>query len=217
MINYLLGRLKYIHRLRNISLFSLIDNESVISRNVRIYHHAKIVKSSIGAYTYISPSSAVLVTKIGRYCSIGANVKIGLASHPMKFLSVSPIFYSKRNALGIKWVNESFFTESKKVNIENDVWIGQGAIILGGTKVGNGAIIGAGAVVTKDVPDYAVVGGVPARVIKYRFSEDVIKELLKIKWWDFSEEFLKKNLSSFTTDDITIEKLRNLNLKKNNE
>ena len=103
----------------------------------------------------------------------------------------------------------------KKVIIGNDVWIGSHALILGGVKIGDGAVIGAGAVVTKDVPPYAVVGGVPARIIKYRFSQEIIDKLLEIKWWNLPENILKENIKLFQTDNITFDLLQKFSqLKK---
>lgn len=207
MLSYLIGKLKFLFRLRYVSLFSLIDKDSTVEAHARVYHHTKIIKSTICKYSYISPYSTVILTNMGKFCSVGSGVNIGLAGHPVKYMSLSPIFYSSNNALREKWTNEVSFSESRPVTIGNDVWIGQNAIILGGLNIGNGAVIGAGAVVTKDVPDYAVVGGVPAKIIKFRFSENIINTLLRIKWWDCPEKTLKKNIQLFRTDELTVEKL----------
>jgi len=108
----------------------------------------------------------------------------------------------------------NFVTEREqhyqKVIIENDVWIGANSVIMPGVKVGNGAIIGANAVVTKDVPDYAIVGGVPAKIIKYRFDEKTISSLLELKWWDLDKAIIKENIELFQEklDDQYLEKLR---------
>lgn len=87
--------------------------------------------------------------------------------------------------------------------VGNDVWIGYEAVILSGVKIGDGAIIGARALVTKDVPPYSVVGGVPAKIIKQRFSAEVIEKLQKIKWWNFSPEVLRENISAIQSGDIS--------------
>jgi acetyltransferase-like isoleucine patch superfamily enzyme len=84
------------------------------------------------------------------------------------------------------------------IEIGNDVWIGTSAIILSGVKIGHGAVVAAGSIVTKSVPPYAIVGGNPAKIIKYRLSEEKIEELLEMKWWDWSEEKIKKNIDFFS-------------------
>ena len=106
-----------------------------------------------------------------------------MAKHSLEYLSTSPIFTEKKNGTGHSWVEKSCFVASEQTVIGNDVWIGYRAIIRGGVKVGNGAIIGAGAMVTKDVPAYAIVGGVPAKIIRYRYSQDIITQLERVKWW----------------------------------
>ena len=100
--------------------------------------------------------------------------------------------------------------QSKSIFIGDHVWIGANAVILAGKSIGSHSVVAAGAVVTKDVPDYAVVVGVPSKIIKYRFSEEIITKLLEIKWWDLSENVLKKNLHFFQKKNITLEELKSL-------
>jgi acetyltransferase-like isoleucine patch superfamily enzyme len=129
---------------------------------------------------------------IGAFCSIGPEVIIGgLGTHPTNFVSTHPVFYSRLCQSGITFSSENLVEELKSVTVGNDVWIGARALILDGVTIGDGAIIAAGAVVTTDVPPYAIVGGVPAKIIRYRFSEDIISILLEWKWWELSEEILK--------------------------
>ena len=139
-----------------------------------------------GHHSYISRDSEInnFETTVGNYCSIAVGVRIGLTQHHIKYFSTSPELYNFQNS-----EDENL---DKPCKIGNDVWIGVNALIMEGLTIGDGAVIGAGAVVTKDVPPYAVVGGIPAKVIKYRFDEDVIKELLEIKWWDLPEDKIKK-------------------------
>ena len=136
----------------------------------------------IGDYTFIGKYTGITKSKIGRYCSIGTNVLIGPGEHKLDKFSTSACFY--KNAY-----NE---LTQKDVIIGNDVWIGSYSIILRGIKIGNGAIIGAGAVVTKDVPDFAVVVGVPAKIIKYRFNEETIRKINLSKWWNYNIDEAKK-------------------------
>lgn len=153
----------------------------------------------VGDFTYIGEKSIFLNTKIGKFCSIAGNVKCGLGTHPSKkFVSTHPVFYSQNPILdGISFADKQYFKENNHTIIGNDVWIGENAMILGGVKIGDGAIIAAGAIITKDVPSYAIVGGIPAKILKYRFEEEEINFLLKLKWWEFDKEFIKKNFLLF--------------------
>lgn len=130
----------------------------------------------IGDYTYVGNYTVIDYAIIGKYCSIGQRCSIGGWEHDYKKFSTNPRIY--REIFG-----ESYSDQVQQVVIGNDVWIGDNAIILKGN-IGDGVIIGAGAVVTKDVPPYAIVVGNPAHIIKYRFDEETIKKLLDSKWWD---------------------------------
>ena len=159
----------------------------------------------MGFGTYVG-SNCCIYGSIGKYCSIADRVRIVVGRHPTRnFISTHPAFFSLKKQAGFTYVTESKFEESNSidntVHIENDVWIGYGALILPGITISNGAIIGAGAVVTKDVPPYAIVGGNPARIIRYRFNEDQIKSLLELKWWDKSNKWIKNNASLFNDID----------------
>jgi acetyltransferase-like isoleucine patch superfamily enzyme len=106
-------------------------------------------------------------------------------------VSVHPIFYSKAKQVGLSFANEQLFEEHSPVMIGHDVWVGANAVIRCGVTIGNGCIIGAGAVVTKDVPDFSIIGGVPAKLIRKRFSDEEIVKLQKLEWWNSSSESLK--------------------------
>jgi acetyltransferase-like isoleucine patch superfamily enzyme len=200
--SYLKGFIKNLFNIR-VSSLSLIDDDSKFGKTSKIYRFSKIVNSSVGDYSYIAPRTNLVYARIGKFCSIGANCLIGLPSHSIKNISTSPIFTSKNNALNLIWNKENTYLEYSNVEIGNDVWIGSNAIIMGGIKIGNGAVVGAGAVVTKDIPDYAIVGGVPAKVLKMRFTQDVIEKLLSIKWWDSEENELKKNIKYFNLNGVS--------------
>lgn len=157
----------------------------------------------LGAFSY-AVSGFYYACKIGRYCSFGENVQIGRNAHPMHYFSTSPFFYLDANdILGTELFQNNkydhkadFFSLSppavvKTTIIGNDVWIGHGAFLLPGIKVGHGAVIAAQAVVTKDVPPYAVVAGCPAKIIKYKIDERLIKSMLEVAWWDFAPWQLK--------------------------
>jgi acetyltransferase-like isoleucine patch superfamily enzyme len=121
-----------------------------------------------------------------------------MPNHPSRgFISAHPAFYSTARQAQITFVDKDYFSEFKRVTIGHDVWIGTRSIIMGGVSIGNGAIIGAGAVVTKDVPPYAVVAGVPAKVVRYRFDAEEIEKLEEIKWWDRDISWLRQNADLF--------------------
>ncbi len=196
MISYIKGLIKNITN-PAISIFALIDNLSIVDKNAKIYRNARIVNSIIDKYTYVGINTWVVNADVGRFCSIATDVNIGLAEHTIKFLSTSPIFTESHNALRESWTKENIVIPTKRTYIGNDVWIGFRALIKGGIRIGDGAIIGAGAVVTKDVPDYAIVAGVPAKIIRYRFNPDIIEHLKTLNWWNYNKEFLMDNMSFF--------------------
>lgn len=149
-------------------------------------------------------------TEIGKFCSIAAHVILAAGNHPVDYLSTSPYTYSPiKNSFTKKqlYPQEFFYTDEKHnylCKIGNDVWIGTGAMIVCGSKalnIGDGAVVAAGAVVTKDVPPYAVVAGCPARVLKYRFLDEMISNLENEKWWDKDEEWIRKSVEKFSDFD----------------
>lgn len=165
---------------------------SNIDRKAKICSASQIVNTSLGRYSYIGNSCTIINTDIGRFSSIADNCIIGGASHPIDWVSTSPVFYKGKNILKKNFSNNEYISMTKTV-IGNDVWIGSNVLIKGGIKIGNGSVVGMGSVVTKDIGDYEVWAGNPARLIKKRFEDDLIAELLKIEWWDFTEHDLKKN------------------------
>lgn len=162
-----------------VSLGSDFEDNVTIGRNCIVGRGV-----SIGKHTYLQEGVEINNTKIGRYCSISRNVIIGPYQHPLVNVSTSPKLY--RNVL-----KSDFYDDKPKITIiGNDVWLGTSCVVVGGTKVGDGAVVAANAVVTKDVPDWAIVAGVPAKIIKYRFDEAKIDYLRKMKWWNMTEQEL---------------------------
>lgn len=176
---------------------STFSNEVKIGMNAHILGNSIINKSTIGNYSYCNRNVLIQNATIGNYCSIASEVIVGLGNHPLNLFSTATIFYKSKNTLNIKLLDKDYeFDEYKPIIIENDVWIGTRAIIMDGITIGTGAVIAAGAVVTKDVPPYAIVAGVPAKILKYRFDANQIERLLESKWWEMqpheANEFFKK-------------------------
>jgi acetyltransferase-like isoleucine patch superfamily enzyme len=153
----------------------------------------------MGRYSYVGRDSQFYHARIGNFTSIGPEVLIGLGEHPSdEFVSTHPMFYSNRGQSNPVIVDATLFEEMPTTHIGHDVWIGARAILRTGVKIGDGAIIAAGAVVVKDVEPFSIVGGVPAKHIRYRFSPEEIERVKSSAWWNKDLAWLKQNLSSMT-------------------
>lgn len=201
----------------NIFEYSSIYKSSVFEGNNKVSERCKLINCDIGKYTYFNTDTKLFYTKVGRYSSIGSDVKNIRGVHPSSnYVSSHPIFYSLKKQVGVTYVDIQKFREEIYVDKEgvycnyigNDVWIGSNVIILEGVSISDGAIIAAGSVVTKDVPPYTIVGGVPAKEIKKRFSQDQIDFLMGIKWWNQSDEWIKKYADFYEDIEIFIKKVK---------
>ncbi len=168
-------------------------------------------KTKIGRYNY-GPicHNDVLIESIGSFCSFVLG-SVVVPNHEMQFLTTHPMIYADQTYEGIsaytnfsdaKWYIEGvqpkdIVKKRKRTKIGNDVWLGRNVIIIDGVNIGNGVIAGAGAVITRDVPDYAVVAGVPAKIIRYRYSPEQIDALNKIKWWDWTDDEIRERYDDF--------------------
>ena len=175
--------------------------DSQIEPWVKIQKQCYFYNCKIGSYTYFAGFNSVMNTEIGKFCSIGSFVSIGPGKHPIEFVSTSPVFFSEHKQCGTTFADKSYYREMGNVKIGNDVWIGANAVIFDDIIIGDGAVIAAGAIVTKNVEPYSIVGGVPAKVIKKRFTDEVIDKLLNFKWWDKGEDWLKNNYKLFHNMD----------------
>lgn len=196
LLLFLFSKMKNIFQ-KNIAFSSRVEYSDV-SPKAKVWGHCKVYHSTIDDYSYIGDHCRIIHAHIGKFCSIAGDYsQIGMGTHSLDYISTSSIFSAKRNGTGISWSENTVFDEYKEIYIGNDVWIGSSVKIMPGVHVGNGAIIGTGAIVTKDVPPYAIVGGVPAKIIRYRFSGNYIEKLESSKWWNLDESILKKNISLF--------------------
>jgi len=158
-----------------------------------VAHHAQISDCSIGRHSSIGRFAKVRETDMGRYCSISWDVTIGAPTHPLNTITSAAVTYRKEYNV----VDEDLYFPQKRTKIGHDVWIGCGVTIISGCNIGNGTVIGAGAVVTKDIPPYEIWAGVPARKIGQRFDDEIIEHLQKMEWWNWSVEEIRECLDLF--------------------
>ena len=190
----------------------IIEKDAIVYGNChfegknKISPEAHVVSVDMGFASYIGKASVISHAIIGRFCSIGEQVKLVRAKHPIDgFASTHPAFYS--TATLASFVNNNKFEEYEQSSdgislvIGNDVWIGNNVLIKAGIRIGDGAVIAMGSVVTKDIPDYAIVGGVPAKILKFRFSKEQRSKLQQLKWWNKEIAWIEKNADIFDNID----------------
>lgn len=171
---------------------------SKVHRSSKLEAGTIFYSSVIGRHSFCGYDCDITHAEIGSFVSIANGVVIGGGRHPMEWVAMSPVFYEGRDSVKAKFSTHKR-APVKQVVIGHDVWIGRSAIVLPGVQIGIGAVVGAGAVVTKNVPAYAVVAGNPARLIRYRFSESIIQRLLYTRWWELPDDRLH-DLGQYITD-----------------
>jgi chloramphenicol O-acetyltransferase type B len=191
-----------------------LGRRCVVEQDVELFHctladfvsiQSKCVLNEvrIGRYSYVAREAYLNDVTVGSFASIGPRTLLGCGDHPMDLASTAPVFYSTRRQCGTSFAKSDYVAERKTITIGHDVWLGAHVFVRDGVTIGDGAIVAAGAVVTIDVPPFAIVGGVPAKLIRFRFPADAIQRLLALKWWNWEELRLRAAQSWFTQPDIS--------------
>ena len=194
--------------------------DSQVGKYCQIQRYCDLLRVKIGNYTIIERNAVLHDVTIGSFCELSWYVGMGGDNHNYKLPSIHHWYWQtyfnfehEENSVG----KRNFFAKlkSEECTIGNDVWVGSGVTVNRKVHVGNGAILASGCVVTKDVPDYAIVAGTPARIIKYRFDEATIERLLKISWWDWPDYVLQENRHIFEKElcEESLSKMETISLK----
>lgn len=178
---------------------SAVLQDTTIGRYTEIAADVKLQQSSLDDYSYIMERSDIIYTDIGKFVNIASDVRINPGNHPVEWVSQHHFLYRLKRYGMAEHDRDSFFNwrQLQRVSIGHDSWIGHKAIILPGITIGNGAVVAAGAVVSRDVAPYSIVAGVPARPIRERFPRAVQQSLDTIRWWDWDHETIRQRLDDF--------------------
>lgn len=202
------GIFRFLNSTKNLFIkfanFHVLIGRNVVLKKVRFEKYAslgegvRVSNSELGNHTYIAAGCIITNTTFGKFCSVGAGVKTGMGIHPASdYISTHPAFYSLRKQSGKTFATKQHFKEQEKTTIGHDVWIGANVVILDGVQIGDGAIVAAGAVVIDNVAPFEIVGGVPAKHIRFRFLPEEIKKIEKSAWWNRDEAWLAANANLF--------------------
>jgi acetyltransferase-like isoleucine patch superfamily enzyme len=169
---------------------------SLIHKNSSVGPGTQFINSTMDRHSFCGYDCIIINTSIGGFCSIAGNCEIGGASHSIDWVSTSPVFNENKDQIKKKYSYHKYNT-SQDTKIGNDVWIAAKCIIKAGVTIGDGAVVGMGSVVTKDIPPYEIWAGNPARLIRKRFDDTTIARLLEIEWWEYDDEILEKYAEYF--------------------
>ena len=190
----------------HISILTVLqDNE--IDKTAAICSGVKFYRGKIGKYSYIGNNSFVIDTTIGSFTSIAPDCYIGGTSHPIEWVSSSPVFHKWENILKKNFATHDYEI-FQKTTIGNDVWIGNKVLIKAGVNIADGAVIGMGSIVTKDIGPYEIWAGNPAKLIRKRFDDETIQKLIRIKWWNWEDELIKNYAAKFNSIESFIKEAK---------
>lgn len=172
--------------------------DTVFGTYCEVGARTKVAECSFGDFSYVVNDSDIIYTDIGKFCSIAAHTRINPGNHPIERAAMNHFTY-RSSAYGLGDDDPAFFEwrRQSRCRLGHDVWIGHGAVVLPGVSIGNGGVVGAGAIVTKDVPPFAIAVGNPARVLRYRFPPELVATLQSIGWWDWPHDRLKAAMADF--------------------
>lgn len=172
---------------------------STLGRYTEVGPRTKLLEVEMGDYSYVVNDSDIAYARIGKFCSIAAMTRLNPGNHPTWRASQSHFLYRASAYFPGEEDEADFFQwrRDQQLTMGHDVWIGHGAVVLAGRSIGTGAVVAAGAVVSKDVPPYAIVASVPARIVKWRFPEDIATRLQALGWWDWTHDQLRAALPDF--------------------
>ena len=181
-------------------------SKSILGQHTKVDVFSALVESVLDDYSYIGANSTILHTRIGKFCSISNYCAIGGGSHPLNWVSTSPVFNNSKSILNFR-ITDMPYNPFAETIIGNDVWVGSHCLIRAGVKISDGAVIGMGSVLTHDVGPYEVWARNPAKLIKKRFTDEEIEKLVKTEWWQWSEEKIQKYSDKFNNISAFLEEV----------